>query len=60
MNKHTEVQAKQRLKWLMVDLISKGTYFSKNNFALEKGILHTSLHYFAVYIRKQTQRENKK
>lgn len=60
MNRYTEVQAEQRLKWLMVYLISKGTYFFSNNFTLEKGILCSSLHYFTVYIRKQTQRENKK
>lgn len=59
MNRYTEVQAKQGLKQLMVGLISKGTLKKKKN-ALEKGILCTSLHYFTVYVRKQTQRENKK
>lgn len=60
MNRYTEVQAKQRLKWLMLYLISKGTFFFLNNVALEKVILCTSLYYFTAYVRKQTQRENKK
>lgn len=56
-NRYTDIQSKQILKWLMAGLIPKD--LKKKKIVLRKGILCTSFYYFPVYMRLKTQRLNK-